>query len=196
MRSNKSNTREKILKAAQTLFAQKGFYKTTTLEIAATAGVAEGSLFKHFTTKENLLFALVDEINTEKITALLQLATNCEAKPALREFLKKHLDLINNNFNLLKIILYEAQYIQPLRDKFIEEVALNIFAPLENFIKEKSSSGDFKNLSPEITARAFVGMIIAFIAWEDVLKADHYQSFDKIEVIEQVLEIFLSGVKR
>ncbi len=195
MNFNRGHTRQKILSASQALFAKKGYHKTTTSEIASTAGVAEGSIFKHFSTKENLLFALVEEIDTKQITNLLQLAAHQETKNALKEFLKSHLELINNNFNLLKIILYEAQFIPSLREKFIKEVALNIFTPLEDFIKEKCASREFKNLTPEITARALVGMMVAFIAWEDVLKADHYQSFDQAKVIEEVLDIFLTGVK-
>lgn len=193
--SYNSSTRQKILSAAQFLFAKKGFHKSPTSEIASTAGVAEGSIFKHFSTKENLLFALVEEINTQGIAELFQNAASQETRTALRNFLKAHLDLINRNFDLFKIILYEAQFIPSLREKFIEEVALNIFVPLEDFIKEKRTSGEFKSFTPQITARALVGMVVAFIAWEDVLKANDYQSFNRLEVIEEVLEIFLSGVK-
>ena len=192
----KTGSREKILNAAQALFAEKGFHKTTTSEIASSAGVAEGTIFKNFSNKENLLFALVDEIDTGNISSLLQLAVNEETRPTLREFLKKHMGMVLNNFNLLKITLYEAQFFPELKNKFIEEVALNIFTPLENFIENKSNTGEFKDINPQIAARSFAGMIVAFIAWENILQAGEYQSFDKIEVIENVLEIFLSGIKQ
>lgn len=51
-------TRERILEAARTLFAARGYLNTSTQEIAAEAGVAEGSIFYHFGAKKNLLSAL------------------------------------------------------------------------------------------------------------------------------------------
>ena len=114
----------------------------------------------------------------------------------LKDFLKKHKSLIQNNFPRFKVIIYEAQFIPELKEKFIEEVALKIFSPLEDFINKKISAGEFKNKNPQIVSRAFVGMIISFIAWQDILKAEDYKNFEDIEVIEEVVEIFLNGIKK
>ncbi|UMZ72766.1 TetR/AcrR family transcriptional regulator [Natranaerofaba carboxydovora] len=194
-RTKSNQTRGKIIQAAISLFAEKGFYNTSTLEIANNAEVAEGTVFKHFKTKKNLLLELVDEINAEEISSLLQQAADNETKVILREFLKNHKQLIKDNFPLIKVIIYEAQFFPELKEKFIEDVALKIFSPLESYIEDKVAKGEFKNFTPQITSRAFIGMIVSFIAWQDVLKADNYKSFDEIEVIEEVVEIFLSGVK-
>ncbi len=51
---NKEKTRRAILRAALTLFAQKGFFNTTTKAISRKAGIAEGTLFNYFPTKEDL----------------------------------------------------------------------------------------------------------------------------------------------
>src|SRR5213592_493548 len=51
---NKENTRRAILRAALDLFAEKGFYRTTTKAISRKAGIAEGTLFNYFETKEDL----------------------------------------------------------------------------------------------------------------------------------------------
>jgi AcrR family transcriptional regulator len=51
---NKENTRREILEAALKLFSTKGFYNTTTKEISTRAGIAEGTLFNYFKTKEDL----------------------------------------------------------------------------------------------------------------------------------------------
>ena len=51
---NKEKTRKAILRAALELFAKHGFYKTTTKAIARKAGIAEGTLFNYFETKEDL----------------------------------------------------------------------------------------------------------------------------------------------
>lgn len=51
---NKEKTRRAILKAALALFAEKGFYRTTTKAISRKARIAEGTLFNYFETKEDL----------------------------------------------------------------------------------------------------------------------------------------------
>ena len=61
---NKENTKRAILRAALELFAEKGFYNTTTKAISRKAGIAEGTLFNYFETKEDLaLYFFEDELN-------------------------------------------------------------------------------------------------------------------------------------
>lgn len=60
---NKEKTRRAILKAALDLFSKKGFQVTTTKEISQKAGIAEGTLFNYFRTKEDLaLYFLEQEV--------------------------------------------------------------------------------------------------------------------------------------
>src|SRR3954470_14333124 len=64
---NKENTRRAILRAALDLFAEKGFYRTTTKAISKKAGIAEGTLFNYFETKEDLALYFFEESLTELI---------------------------------------------------------------------------------------------------------------------------------
>lgn len=50
----KEKTKKAILKASLDLFSKKGFYRTTTKQVAKKAGIAEGTLFNYFKTKEDL----------------------------------------------------------------------------------------------------------------------------------------------
>jgi AcrR family transcriptional regulator len=63
-------TRQQILDAAQRLIEKEGFSRLTTKEIAVEAGVAEGTLFKHFKSKDNLCLAVVLE-NSPKFRTVL-----------------------------------------------------------------------------------------------------------------------------
>jgi AcrR family transcriptional regulator len=57
----KASTRQAILHAALDLFAQKGFYRTTTKSISRKAKIAEGTLFNYFETKEDLALYFFEE---------------------------------------------------------------------------------------------------------------------------------------
>jgi AcrR family transcriptional regulator len=55
----KEKTRKSILEAAEILFAKQGFEKTTTRDISASCGIAKGTLFNYFKSKETLAMTLV-----------------------------------------------------------------------------------------------------------------------------------------
>lgn len=57
----KVQTRDRILKAAKKLFQKRGFQQTTTRDIAGAAGIATGTLFNYFATKETLAILFVSE---------------------------------------------------------------------------------------------------------------------------------------
>lgn len=59
---NKEKTKRAILQAALELFRKKGFHRTTTKEITARAGIAEGTLFNYFPTKEDLALCFFEEV--------------------------------------------------------------------------------------------------------------------------------------
>src|SRR4030066_27226 len=54
---------DKILEAASSLFAEKGFHRTTTKEIAEAADVAEGTLYNYFDNKNDLLFEIINRLS-------------------------------------------------------------------------------------------------------------------------------------
>lgn len=57
--------RSQIAEAAVGLFIEKGFHKTTTREIAQTAGIAIGSLYEYVACKEDVLYLVCESIHTE-----------------------------------------------------------------------------------------------------------------------------------
>lgn len=60
-----AQTRADIIRAARTLFAEKGFSTTTTAEVATRAGVTIGALFHHFKGKGDLFGAVFDELDAD-----------------------------------------------------------------------------------------------------------------------------------
>ncbi|HEY3379710.1 MAG TPA: helix-turn-helix domain-containing protein, partial [Armatimonadota bacterium] len=59
-RRTAAERRAEIMQAAIALFARQGFERTTTKEIAAAAGISEGTIYKYFTTKQEILLSFLD----------------------------------------------------------------------------------------------------------------------------------------
>ncbi|WP_232660577.1 TetR/AcrR family transcriptional regulator [Pseudonocardia sp. TRM90224] len=91
LRSDAVRNRARILAAAEAVFAERGV-STSTEEVAAAAGVAVGTVFRHFPTKDDLLAAIMKDLLaglTERLTAL---AADADAATALFTFFTELVD--------------------------------------------------------------------------------------------------------
>jgi AcrR family transcriptional regulator len=110
---NKEKTKEKILAAALDLFRQKGLDGTTTKQISKKAGIAEGTLFNYFKTKEDLaLFFFQKE--TGDLIEWFQKETRLQRVPLPEK--------------LFAIIHRQLEYIEPYED-FIGAVFFRSLQP-------------------------------------------------------------------
>lgn len=76
-----SQTRERLVRAALELFTTRGYHETTTPLIAARAGVAEGTIYRHFPSKEDLL----NEIFRAAVRAFLEPVRSLDPARPCRE---------------------------------------------------------------------------------------------------------------
>ena len=187
--------KELILAAARDVFSRKGFKGAATAEIAAQAGVAEGTIFRYFKTKKELLLAVVEPVETAWIDEFFLSATGENGTENLRVFLKNHLGMVRENFDLFKVFFYESQFYPELREKFVENVVLKTLAPVESHLSKMISSGEYREVDVKIASRALYGMLAVFIAWKEILQAEDVCNFDDGEVIESIIDIYLHGVK-
>ncbi|MFA4983704.1 MAG: TetR/AcrR family transcriptional regulator [Candidatus Omnitrophota bacterium] len=101
--------RSDILKAAEHLFAIKGYNKATIRDIAKEAQYATGTVYLHFKDKEALFFALFEE----KLKNLLSIIEEKikqvkDARSKLRIFVREGLDFFAKNSNFFKIFVSES----------------------------------------------------------------------------------------
>ena len=94
--------RKKILETSIDLFAKNGYSNTSTSEIAKIAGVAEGTIFKHFGTKENLLLSCIIPFIFEYVVPEIILDfKNVNVKDVYTDFRSFIHNLIYERFNFL-----------------------------------------------------------------------------------------------
>lgn len=111
------NRRRKLILGAARLFRRKGFDATSTRDIAAAAGMQSGSPFYHFRSKQELLFAVMDEgmrAAIEKQQAALEQAAGLPAAAQLRLLVRHHFDiLLGPGSDFIPVMLYESRSISP-----------------------------------------------------------------------------------
>ncbi|MFC3834581.1 MULTISPECIES: TetR/AcrR family transcriptional regulator [Deinococcus] len=114
--------RATILRAAQTCFAQAGFHRTTMRAVARQAGLAEGTLYHHFGSKDDLLLGLFGALGAQARDSLDPAAL---AALNLRDFLRAFLAapltaLAQDEAGLLRVILSEGLIRRDLGRAFAE----------------------------------------------------------------------------
>jgi TetR/AcrR family fatty acid metabolism transcriptional regulator len=125
--------RREMLEAAARVFARRGFHAATIAEVAAEAGIAVGSIYLYFDTKEQLYFSVVDEKAEELLSFLhADLARAPTALGKLRRLVVAELEFFSRNPEFLKIYLSTRSGLEwTLKDDFGEAVGRKYAAYLE-----------------------------------------------------------------
>ena len=108
MRMSKEARRAQILDAAMTVFVNKGFTASTTLEIARSANVSEVTLFRHFASKREMFLAGVEPIMFSTLEGSISLSADLGPEEKLAYILFERISLISRNCQVVKLILSEA----------------------------------------------------------------------------------------
>lgn len=117
------DTRDKILSVGNKLFSQFGFHKTSMDEIAKIARKAKGSLYYHFTSKEELFKEVVSKeiISLKNQLSIIIKDTDLSASGKLKKYLIKRMEVLNNAANYhetLKADFFEHfDFIDDLRNE-------------------------------------------------------------------------------
>ena len=155
-----------ILEAAVKIFSEKGFSASTTSEIAKTAGVAEGTIFRYFKTKKDLLRkvmlkliqVMADEFVTNRLGKLIRDNKDKDERELLKLIFRDRMDVITKHWDLIKIVFNEIQYHEDLRAAVVQSMASKgkelIGETYDEFVKR----GIFKNYNSTLVLRSFVGM--------------------------------------
>ena len=202
MEEENKTTEYKILEAAVTIFAQKGFSASTTKEIATQAGVAEGTIFRYFPKKKDILHGILlkmIEVVGPKIlgSGLKEIFSNQlqkDDKEVIKAFLNNRIHLFESYFPLFKVIINESQYHPDLQVVFFEKVIPTISGMIEEFFKEGIEQGRFKNYHSSAMTIALLGCMASNIIARSTKVLTKEVSLD--ELLEDSINIFLFGISK
>jgi AcrR family transcriptional regulator len=188
------NPKARILKAALSLFAQKGYAKTTTKELANRAKVAEGTIFRHFNHKKDILMEVATAGWVEILTDLLTELSEMDSYKAIGTMMRKRMFHLQENQNLFRVCFLEAQFHPELRDRIQSEVISKMTDVAEAFLITAINRGVYRQINPKIIAQVFLGMfLIAGFSNKTIVEANASPQ-DLQEMAEGIADIFLNGV--
>lgn len=108
MDASKPNTEQKILEAAEKLFLEQGFMKTTTAQIAKEAGCNQALVHYYYRTKEHLFEKVYGEKLKEVVDGFMSINIQaCSFEEAIRKIVSMHIDFFRQNPLIMPFILRE-----------------------------------------------------------------------------------------
>ncbi len=152
--------RVRILAAAVKVFAERGFFTATVAEIARAAGVADGTIYLYFKSKEDLLVRLFEDKMSELLGhAKAALAKETSASARLRRFIQLHFSLVEKEPDLAAVLIVELRQSELV--KGLEKAKLAAYLDLiGEVVREGQASGEFlKDTSPAVVKRAVFGAL-------------------------------------
>lgn len=175
-------TRQRILREASALFAQKGYHGTSTREIATAVGIQQPSLFHHFESKEAIMAELID-FDLDEPLAVAEREAAATGSPAVHLYRYLAWDveyLCQSPYNLSPVQMMLAD---PVFAGAVERYGRFVEAR-ESMIRQAIVAGEFVDVDPAFAQKAIVWMIRGTIADAEEQEpaqardtADHLASF-------------------
>lgn len=119
------DTRERIISSARALFAEKGYDGATTSQIARRAGVAEGTIYRHFASKKDLFMACIEPVVDESLgEGLSKMVEAGNLRDAVRAMLDVRVRVFEEHLDTFNIIFAEAPYHPELAELMVNRVVM------------------------------------------------------------------------
>lgn len=152
--------RERILDAAETIFAAYGFFAARVSQIAAEAGVADGTIYLYFKSKDDLLISLF-ESRMERVNTILATAIAGKApRSQLREFVRSYLTLVNAEPAAAEVLTIELRQSSKFMNEYDNPRFADFLRVLAGVIFAGQQQGDFSSeIPPAVVARMIFGML-------------------------------------
>ncbi len=169
--------RNQILDAAAAVFAEKGFHRATTKEIAQTAGVSEGTIYNYFDNKADLLIGLMTRLaELETLDEELKEALQGNVRDFFIAMFHHRMDRFQQGQEMLQAILPEVLVTLRLRERFYRQYVLRIATLLEQYLEARIKLRHIRPVNVPLTVRAlqsmFVGLLILRILGDEPLQSE------------------------
>lgn len=147
-----NKTKRKIFETSMKLFAKKGYDATSIEEITATVGVAKGTLYYHFSSKEEIFNFLVEEgMKLLKNSIDIKLSKLDSAIDQLRAIILIQIKVITKYEDFMTIVLSQIWGYEP-RNMLCKNKVIEYIKTIENIVAKGMEQGEIIEGDPEIIA--------------------------------------------
>jgi TetR/AcrR family fatty acid metabolism transcriptional regulator len=186
--------RDLILRAATTVFARRGFFSAQVADVAREAGVAAGTVYLYFRSKDDLLVSIFERnMKDARDEARAALHGIDDPLARLRALARLHLARLGRDRDLAVVFQVELRQ----STKFMEQLSTThlreYLGLMRDTIAEAQSAGVFrKHVNPTVAAKVLFGALDE-MATNWILSKRKYSLVDEVDA---VLDILLNGLTK
>ncbi len=191
--SKGDQTRQAILAAGYDLIIRQGYAATSMRQIADKSGIALGGIYNHFSSKEDVFRAVIEErhpffqmiplLSAVPGTTVEEYVRNA-AHTLVAEF-GRHPEFLN--LMLVEIVEFKSKHVPLVFDKL-----LPLIMPISQHIA--SLKGNVRPIPPFVLARAFLGMFASYYITEVLMGRSLPRELRQINTMDHFVDIFLHGI--
>ncbi len=186
-RRKQKDARDRILQSALDEFSEKGFHATTIDSIAERAGMAKGTVYRYFKTKESLFNALKEDTISEFVELARQdLSREEDVLRIIESVIRMYLSFFEKNSAFFKVIVQEHKdFGREFSEKFINELILAL-PGLKRRCWKASRTGRLKQMNYFTVFFGIIGFLNGVIQkW--LHEGAEGSLLDEIETVKEVL---------
>lgn len=192
--------KREILAAAERVFSEKGFFTTKIQDIAIEAEYGIGTIYKHFTSKDLIFFALIKNKFNEMIAYAEKNVQNQKSPiNKLRALVYSHLEFFEKNKKIFRLLSAEhVSFEKNLRARFIKEMRRNFLVYFEIFYSIYTTgvqAGIFRSEKRQ-NLFYFCISLIGMINFTAFYKLNNTPEESLLDNATLIFDLFLKGVKK
>ena len=190
--------REQIIDAAMRVFAQKGFSRATNKDIAHEAGITPGLIYHYFTSKEDLLMAVIEARSP------LQFIANLPPEISLlppEQFFRVVLLRVLNIFEEEPFVhLLPVLFSETLHDgngyagQILPTLMPRAIAFISTYIETKTLTGELQPIDPALAAQIVAGCLISFMIRRVILRDPVARAYTQEQIVDTIIDVSLCGL--
>jgi AcrR family transcriptional regulator len=161
------STRQRIVAAAVSLFAEQGFDATSVNEVVIGAGVAKGALYHHFASKDDLLYEVYRELVDRQLAGLREiLSRGLPPAATLRELIADLVVTTAARVGEAKVFLRESHRLGDANQARVRSARRGIHDAVTDLVRSAQASGEFARVaSAEMVTFTVFGVINELPVW-------------------------------
>lgn len=191
----------RILEAAIEIFSEKGYSNSSTSEIAKKAGVAEGTIFRHYKTKKELLLAIVTPTLTKVVVPFFakdfvkdifeKNYTNYEA--FLRALILNRFQFVKTRLPIIRIFLQEVAFHPELSKEFGKLFTEHVHPQFSKIVHHFQKQGELVDFPPDTIIRLTITTIVGHLLTRFLILPEN--DWDDEQEIENTIRFIVTGLR-
>jgi AcrR family transcriptional regulator len=190
----------RIVAAAVEVFAEKGYAAASTSDIARKAEVAEGTIFRHYKTKKDLLYAIVAPIMSKMLAPFVIRdfvkvldAPHATPESFLRAVIENRIEFLKRNQPMVQILLQEIPFHPELRERFKQHVMPRVLEKIVPVIERFQREGQIRPMPPLTAVRLCASAVIGYLLPRYIMAPD--ADWDDRREIDETVEFLMRGLR-